>query len=91
MQILQRMVLRSNHALLPFVGAANLEGYALRALRPRPLLASRGCHLGAWCLHFGTLGHHFGAARAPWMTMGAAGWIRGGRPEQDFHRFLGQF
>ena len=62
----------------------HLKGYAFCR---RPLLGPRGCYLGVWCLHFSTLGDHFGTSGAPWRTMGAAaGWTRGD-PEQDFHRF----
>ena len=54
------------------------------AICRRPLLAPRGCHLGAWFLHFGPLADTFGTSGAPWRTMGAAGWTGAGL-EQDFH------
>ena len=37
----------------------------------------------AWCLHFGSLQWHFAISGAPWGTMAAAGWTRGG-PESVF-------
>ena len=46
-----------------FFGSEYLKGYALCR---RPLLASRGCHLGAWCLHSGTLGNHLEHPGGPW-------------------------
>ena len=76
------------------VSESYLKGYALCR---RLLLASRGYHLGARCLHFDIFGDHFSTSGTPGGgilaprdrpggPLGVAGWTQGG-PKQDLHRF----
>ena len=73
-------MLWASHGLLHF--GSYLEGYALCR---RPLLAPRGCHLEAWCLHFDIhiLEDHVGTSGAPWGAIWAPPDHPGGPGEQQ--------